>query len=87
MAEGLEVSMMFAGTGIGDALDDPVLASEVIGLIIDRAKLEDKSRGVMRWTLFGKQYDVTVEEYESLGEPTLRLKFGKPSQKRRRATR
>jgi hypothetical protein len=78
---------MFGSTGIGDVLSDRTLASEVIGLIINRAQLEDKSRGVMRWTLFGEQYAITVEEYESFGESAFRLKLGKPRQKRRRAPR
>lgn len=33
------VSMRFAGTGIGDVLDDRVLASQIIDLIVDRAQL------------------------------------------------
>jgi len=83
VAEGLEVSMMFAGTGIGEVLDDPVLASNVIGLIIDRAKLENKSRGVMSWMLFGKQRSIMVEENDSFGESGFRLQLGKPKQKRK----
>ncbi len=66
----------------GDVIDDRVLASGIIRLIVDRAKLARRSRGVMNWTLFGKQYNITVEEYDSFGESAFRLIFGKPGQKR-----
>jgi hypothetical protein len=81
--DGLEVSYMLGGTGIGAVLSDHVLASEVIGLIIDRAKLEYKSRGVMSWMLFGRQHNITAEEYDSFGESAFRLILQKPRQKRR----
>jgi hypothetical protein len=81
--DGLEVCYMFGSTGIGDVLSDHTLASEIIGLIVDRAKLGDKSRGVMTWTLFGKRHSIVVEEYDSFGESAFRLKLGNPRQKRR----
>ncbi len=71
--DGLEVSYLFGGTGLGAVLSDRVLASEIIELIVDRAKLEYKSRGVMSWLLFGKQHYITVEEYDSFGESAFRL--------------
>jgi len=82
VAEGLEVMYVFGSTAIGDVIDDRVLASGIIGLIVDRAKLARRSRGVMNWTLFGKQYNITVEEYDSFGESAFRLILGKPGQKR-----
>jgi len=82
VAEGLEVMYVFGSTGSGDVVDDRVLASGIIRLIVDRAKLARRSRGVMNWTLFGKQYNITVEEYDSFGESAFRLIFGKPRQKR-----
>ena len=82
VAEGLEVMYMFGSTGSGDVIDDRVLASGIIGLIVDRAKLARKSRGVMNWTFFGRQYNITVEEYDSFGESAFRLRLGKPRQKR-----
>lgn len=82
VAGGLEVSTLFGNTGIGNMLNNRALASEMIELIIDRAKLEDKSRGVMTWTLLGKLYTITVEEYDNFGEPAFRLILGKPRRKR-----
>lgn len=81
VAEGLEVSMMFGGRGIGYVLDDRELAGEIIGLIIDRARLANKSRGVMTWTLLGKPCTITVEEYDCFGESAFQLKFRKPRRK------
>jgi hypothetical protein len=82
VAEGLEVMYVFGSTAIGDVTDDRVLASGIIGLIVDQAKLARRSRGVMNWTLLGKQYNITVEEYDSFGESAFRLTLGKPRQKR-----
>ena len=82
VAEGLEVMYVVGSTGSGDVIDDRVLASGIIGLIVDRAKLARRSRGVMNWTLLGKQYNITVEEYDSFGESAFRLTLGKPRQKR-----
>jgi hypothetical protein len=82
VAEGLEVMYVLGSTGSGDVIDDRVLASGIMRLIVDRAKLARRSRGVMNWTLFGKQYNITVEEYDSFGESAFRLMFGKPRQKR-----
>jgi len=82
VAEGLEVMYVFGSTAIGDVIDDRVLASGIIGLIVDQAKLARKSRGVMNWTFFGRQYNITVEEYDSFGESAFRLRLGKPKQTR-----
>ncbi len=78
VAEGLEVVYTFGSTGSGDVIGDRVLASGIIRLIIDRAKLARRSRGVMNWRLLGKQYNIAVEEYESFGESAFRLIPGKP---------
>jgi hypothetical protein len=82
VAEGLEVMFVFGSTAVGDVIDDRALAGGIIGLIVDRAKLARKSHGVMNWTLFGGQYKITVEEYDSFGESAFRLRLGKPRQKR-----
>lgn len=82
VAEGLEVMYTFGSAGSGDVIDDRALASGIIRLIVDRARLAHKSRGVMNWTLLGKQYNIAVEEYDSFGEPAFRLILGKPGQKR-----
>ncbi|MBI5030125.1 MAG: hypothetical protein HZB51_06325 [Chloroflexi bacterium] len=81
--EGLEISTLVGSTGIGNVLDDRMLAREIIGLIIDRAKLENKSRGVMNWILVGKPRNIIVEEYDSFGESAFRLILGKPRRKHR----
>jgi len=77
---GLEVCYRGRGTGIGVLLADRVLERQLIKLIIERAKLENKSRGAMVWTLMGKQYNIVVEEYERFGESAFRLILGKPKQ-------
>jgi hypothetical protein len=81
VAEGLEVMYTFGSTGSGDVIGDRVLASGIIRLIIDRAKLARRSRGVMNWRLLGKQYNIAVEEYDSFGESAFRLILGKPRSK------
>lgn len=79
--EGLEVCYMHGCIGFGTVLTDRTLESKFIELIIDMAKLEDKSRGVMIWTLLGKEYSITVEEYENFGESAFRLKIRKAKDK------
>ena len=76
---GLEVTYMSGNMGYGELISDHELIGRVICLIIDRAKLENKSRGVMIWTLSGRQYRITVKEYESFGESAFRLKLGEPT--------
>ena len=80
--EGLEVTYMFRNRGIGYIVADHVLGKEIIELIVARAKLENRSRGMMDWTHRGKLYRITVVEYESFGESTFKLLLGKPSRKR-----
>jgi hypothetical protein len=81
VAEGLAVMYMFGSTGSGDVIDDRALASGIIRLIVERARLARKSRGVMNWMLLGKQYNIAVEEYDSFGESAFRLILGKPEWK------
>ena len=73
VTEGLEVAYMFGNRGMGSVLKDRTLVSGIIGLIIERAKLQDKSRGVMEWASGDKMYRIKVEEYESFGESAFRL--------------
>ena len=73
VTEGLEVTYMFGNRGHGSVLKDKTLESGIIGLIIERAKLQDKSRGVMEWAMGDKAYRIKVEEYESFGESAFRL--------------
>ena len=82
VAEGLEVMYASGSTGSGDVIDDRALASGIIRLIVERARLARKSHGVMNWTLLGKQYNIAVEEYDSFGESAFRLILGKLGQKR-----
>jgi hypothetical protein len=81
VAEGLEVMYMFGSTGNGYVIDDRMLASGIIRLIVDRAGLARKPRGVMNSMLLGKQYNIAVEEYDSFGESAFRLILGKPRSK------
>jgi len=63
-------------------LDDRVLAAAMIQMIVERAKLQNKARGVMDWVHGGKPYRIKVEEYEHFGESAFRLRLGKSRQKR-----
>lgn len=78
---GLEVCYILGNTGFGATLADRKLIGEIIGLIIDQAKLEHKSRGVLNWMHLGKQYNITVREYEHFDESAYRLILKKPNQK------
>lgn len=71
--EGLKVTTMFGNTGIGSVVNDRRLAGEIISLIIERAKLQNKSRGRMDWTYKDKSYKIKAEENEIFGEYTYRL--------------
>ena len=82
VAEGLEVTFMFGNSGIGSVVADRALEGAIIGLIVERAKLHNKPRGVMDWTHRGKSYKIRVVEYESFGESAFRLLLRKPRRKR-----
>jgi hypothetical protein len=53
---------VLGSTGSGDVMDDRVLANGIIRLIVDWARLARRSRGVMSWTLFGKQCNISNEQ-------------------------
>jgi hypothetical protein len=76
---GLEVCYMFGNVGIGAVLIDRDLEAEVVGYIVEAAKLERKSRGKMQMALCGKEYIVTAERYESFGESAFKLKINRPT--------
>ncbi len=59
-------------------MDDRVLAEELIGLIVERAKLQNKSRGVIDWAYRGKSYKITVAGYENFGESAFKLLSERP---------
>ena len=80
---GLEITYMTGQLGLGHVLSDRTLASELLGLIAELARLENKSRGVIVWTHAGKPYPIRVVEYDSFGEPAFRLKLGNPQPARK----
>ena len=80
--EGLEVTFMVGSSGIGSVVDDRMLAAGIIGLIVERAKLQNKSSGVIDWAYRGKSYKITVAEYESFGESAFKLLLQRPGRKR-----
>ena len=82
VAEGLEVTFMVGSSGIGSVVDDRMLAAGIIGLIVERAKLQNKSSGVIDWAYRGKSYKITVAEYESFGESAFKLLLQRPGRKR-----
>jgi hypothetical protein len=74
--EGLEVSLLKAGSGIGTVIEDPELESGLIELIVARAALKKRPRGKLTWTVHGKDRVIAVEEYDSFGESSFRMKLG-----------
>jgi len=74
---GLEVLFVFGNTSFGGILVDRTLESEVMGLIHERAGLEEKPAGVMHWEPHGQNLEIRVEEYESFGETAYTLTFPK----------
>ena len=73
VSDGLEVTFMFGNSGIGSVVDDRILAGELIRLIVERAKLQNRSRGMINWTYHGKSHNITVVEYENFNESAFRL--------------
>ena len=72
---GLEVFFMVGYTGVGGILVDQTLEAEFMGLIHERAGLEEKPTGVMQWESHGQILEIQVEEYESFGETAYTLTF------------
>jgi hypothetical protein len=74
---GLEIMIMFGNSGIGTVMEDGELIEETIGMLIEKAGLEEETRGEMEWQYKGKMYRIRVQEYENFGETAYRLKFVK----------
>jgi hypothetical protein len=75
--EGLEVCFICGNTGIGDVIADPAMVHRIIRLIVDMAKLDNKSKGIMVWTCLGEQYKIAVEVYGNFGESAFKLIMNK----------
>jgi hypothetical protein len=54
--------------GLGASRIPQQLQQDVIAELVKRAGLARKSRGKMRVSLLGKDYEALVEEYDSFGE-------------------
>ncbi len=80
--KGLEVTYVYGHSGVGYVLEDRALESGIIQLIVERAGLQDRSRGVMTWTYGKKSYQIKVEEYDCFGESAFRLILRKARRKR-----
>jgi hypothetical protein len=76
--EGLEISFLRGGSGVGIVLEDRALESELIGLLVRRAGLERRVHGRLKWEIHGQERVIRVEEYDSFGESCFRLKLGRP---------
>ncbi len=74
---GLEVIFMFGNRGVGGILVDRSLQGEVMGLIHDRAGMEEEVTGVLHWESHGRELEIEVEEYDSFGETAYTLTFPK----------
>ena len=75
----LVVYLYFGNTGLGAVSIPRDLQCSVLGELVERANLTRKPKGRMQVNLLGKDYMVTVNEYESFGESafTLTLKKAK----------
>jgi hypothetical protein len=73
----------FANTGLGAARIPHELQQPFLEEIDKRARLSRKPRGTMEVRLRGKDYQVTVEEYDSFGECAFHLSL-KEQQKRKK---
>ncbi len=77
---GLEVHFVVGYTGVGGILVDRTLEEAVMGLIHERAGLDEKPTGVTHWESHGQNFDIRVEEYENFGEIAYTLTFPKGRQ-------
>ena len=77
----LVVYLNFGDTGLGAVSIPRDLQEPVLGELIERDNLTRKCKGRMQVNLLGKDYVVTVNEYDSFGESafTLTLKKAKNS--------
>ncbi|MBI5564838.1 MAG: hypothetical protein HY870_08085 [Chloroflexi bacterium] len=80
--EGLEITQFVGNSGIGGVVDDRQLAEELIGLIVERAKLQTESRGMIDWVYRGKSHKIIVSEYDNFGESAFKLLLERPTRKR-----
>jgi len=71
--EGLEITYTFGPSGFGRVLSDKKLGSEIVKMIVEHAKLQNKQSGQMDWVYGGETYKIKVEEYENFGESAFRL--------------
>jgi hypothetical protein len=59
--------------GLGASRIPQEVQQDVIAELVKRAGLSRKSRGKMQVSLLGKDYEITVEEYDSFGESAFNL--------------
>jgi division protein CdvB (Snf7/Vps24/ESCRT-III family) len=76
VGEGLEVTYMFGNIGMGRVIEDEAEIGEIITGIMEDAKLESTSQGLMEWR--HKSHKIYVEAYDSFGETAFRLKIKAP---------
>jgi hypothetical protein len=75
VSEGIEVCYMFGNMGLGAVLIDQEFESEVVGYIVEKAKLDRRSQGKLQMNLKGKQYSILVKEYDHFGESAFEIKL------------
>jgi hypothetical protein len=80
--EGLEICLLWGGSGAGTVLKDPALETALFGLIARRAGLRERVKGKMDWKVLGENRSITVEEYDSFGECCFRLKLDQAQRKK-----
>lgn len=73
----LVVYLYFGDTGLGSVSIPRDLQEPVLGELVERANLTRKPKGRMQVNLLGKDYVVTVNEYDSFGESAFTLTLKK----------
>ncbi len=71
------VYLYFGDTGLGSVSIPRDLQEPVLGELVERAKLTRRPNGKMKVNLLGKDYVVTVKEYEDFGESAFHLTLKK----------
>lgn len=68
-------------TSFGSVFVNRDLIGLLIDTIVDRAQLRDRMKGRFSMNILGKDYNITVMQYDNFGEPAFNLRIKKANQK------
>lgn len=71
---GLEVTMYRGSTGVGGILAEP-LAGAIMEEVVARAKLQDRSKGVLKARIRDRQLKFIAKEYDYFGESAFEIRL------------